>query len=90
MDTTRLTIVSEELEAEMLCQLLREDGIHCGHRRTDVAAGAWQIFPTVGGPREVFVRETDLEAAQDVLRRWNTSSADDSEEGGGSEPGSRG
>jgi hypothetical protein len=78
--TARLTIVYDEIEAEMLCQVLREQGIECGHRRTDVSAGAWQVVPTVGGQREVFVDDADADAARKVLERWESGSPDDAAE----------
>ena len=38
MAVVRLTVVSNELEAEVVCGLLRSNGIRCNHRRTDMAA----------------------------------------------------
>lgn len=74
MGVVRLAIVYDEIEAEMLCQVLRDQGIECGHRRTDVSAGAWQVLPTVGGQREVFVNETEADAARNVLEGWESPS----------------
>jgi Putative prokaryotic signal transducing protein len=62
----RVTIVPNELEAELLCALLRSAGITCGHRITDYGAGAWDGVPT-GGPREVVVPESRLGDARAVL-----------------------
>jgi hypothetical protein len=73
----RLAIVYDEIEAEMLCQVLRDQGIECGHRRTDVSAGAWQVLPTVGGQREVFVNETEADAARNVLEGWESPSVEE-------------
>ena len=67
-EPTRLSIVSNELEAEMVCGLLREHEIVCMHRITDLAFGAGGELPNSGaGPREVLVRPVDLERAQAVL-----------------------
>lgn len=62
----RLTIVQTEPAAELLCSFLRAEGIRCGHRITDVGAGAWDGVPS-GGPREVLVDPDDLAAARAVL-----------------------
>jgi hypothetical protein len=62
----RLTIVQNEPAAELLCTFLRAEGIRCGHRITDVGAGAWNGVPT-GGPREVLVDPADLTVARQVL-----------------------
>jgi len=65
-DPVRLTVVQNEPQAELLCSFLRAEGIRCGHRITDVGAGAWDGVPT-GGPREVLVDPSDLEAARHAL-----------------------
>jgi hypothetical protein len=70
----RLAIVYDEIEAEMLCQVLCDQGIECGHRRTDVSAGGWRVLPTIGGQREVFVDETDADSARKVLEAWESPS----------------
>jgi hypothetical protein len=62
----RLTIVPNELEAELVCALLRSAGVTCGHRITDFGAGAWDGVPT-GGPREIVVPESQLGEARAVL-----------------------
>ncbi len=65
-EAVRLTVVANEPLAELVCSFLRAEGIRCGHRITDVGAGAGDGVPT-GGPREVLVGATDLEAARQVL-----------------------
>ena len=67
MAAARLTVVRNEPEAEMLCSLLRSEGIKCFHRRTDFAAGAADAGPAIGGPREVWVDEADVERARELL-----------------------
>jgi hypothetical protein len=64
----RLTIVRDEIEAEILCGLLRSSGIECAFRRTDVAAGAWE-GTGVAGPTEVLVGARDLAAARALLEQ---------------------
>jgi hypothetical protein len=61
-----LTIVPNEAEAELLCALLRTEGIACDHRQTNFSAGAMDGMPS-GGPREVVVAEESLERAQEIL-----------------------
>jgi uncharacterized protein (DUF1800 family) len=65
----RLTIVADELAAEILCGRLRTEGIECTYRKTDVAAGAG-IYGggfTIAGPTEVLVPAEQLEAARAIL-----------------------
>ena len=62
----RLTIVQTEPAAELLCTFLRAEGIRCGHRITDIGAGAWDGVPS-GGPREILVDRSDLDVARQAL-----------------------
>jgi hypothetical protein len=60
----RLTVVSSEAEADIICSLLRVNGISCEERATNVA------LPGAGGSggwREILVREDQLEAARELL-----------------------
>jgi len=67
-EPTRLTIVTNELEAEMACGLLRDHDIACMHRITDLAFGGGGELPSSGaGPREVLVRPVDLDRARALL-----------------------
>jgi putative signal transducing protein len=67
--SVRLTVVPDEIAAEVLCGRLRASGVPCWYRKTDVAAG----FGTYGGgfsiagPTEVLVDERDLETARTIL-----------------------
>jgi Putative prokaryotic signal transducing protein len=65
-DTVVLTIVPGETEAELLCGLLRANGIECGYRDTDAIDSQIEDF-IAAGPREVLVREADLETARALL-----------------------
>jgi hypothetical protein len=67
----RLTVVADEVEAELLCGLLRTNGIACSFRRTDVAAaiGAYSGGFAMAGPTEVLVNREDLDAARRLLPR---------------------
>jgi putative signal transducing protein len=58
----RLTVVPSEGEAEMICGLLRTNGIPCASRAPELSAEAF------GGLwREVLVAEEDLEAARELI-----------------------
>lgn len=61
-----LTVVSSENEAEILCALLRTEGIECDHRPTNLGVGSMDGMPG-GGPREVVVAEESLTRAQELL-----------------------
>jgi hypothetical protein len=61
-----LTVVPNEMEAEMVCALLRTAGIDAVHRQTDAGAGAADAMPQVGA-QEVMVAEHDLERARATL-----------------------
>jgi hypothetical protein len=61
-----VTAVSGELEADVLCGLLRSAGIECGHRVTEATDSALEGIAS-DGPREVLVHETELEVARAVL-----------------------
>ena len=58
--------VADEVEAELVCGLLRSAGIECGHRVTDETDSALEGIAS-DGPREILVHTSDLQAAQAVL-----------------------
>jgi putative signal transducing protein len=59
-------VVSSEVEAEMLCGLLRSAGIECGYRDTRALDSTIEDF-TAAGPREILVHPDDLERARELL-----------------------
>ena len=63
----RVTIVANEVEADLVCSFLRTQGILCNHRVTDMGAGGWDGVPNAGGAREVLVDPDDLERAREAL-----------------------
>ena len=65
-DTVVLTVVPGEAEAELVCGLLRANGIECAYRDTDAIDSPMEDF-MASGPREVLVHEADLEAARSLL-----------------------
>jgi hypothetical protein len=66
MDLVHLTFMPNEYEAEILCALLRTEGIQCDSRSTNVSVGSMDGMPG-GGPREVVVAEESLARAQELL-----------------------
>jgi Putative prokaryotic signal transducing protein len=67
MAAVTLTVVPNELEAEVICGSLRANGIACTYRKTDMAAG-WTMGTIAGGPIEVLVDESDLAAARELVQ----------------------
>jgi Putative prokaryotic signal transducing protein len=61
-----LTVVENELAAEILCGRLRADGIDCDYRPTALA-GAMTAYLAGGGPMEILVDERRLEDAKKVI-----------------------
>ncbi len=61
-----VTTVSDEIEAEVVCGLLRSAGIDCGYRVTEATDSLLDEF-AADGPREILVPESELEAARAVL-----------------------
>jgi Putative prokaryotic signal transducing protein len=66
-ELARVTIVRNQPEAEIVCSLLRSEGIECFHRVTDFAAGAFDGVVSSAGAREVVVAAADLERARELL-----------------------
>jgi hypothetical protein len=62
-----VTIVPNEVAADVVCTFLRAEGILCNHRITNVGAGSWDGVPNAGGAREVLVDPADLEHAREAL-----------------------
>ena len=50
----------------MVCGLLRSAGIECAYRDTDAIDSSLEDFMAAGA-REILVRESDLEAAKELL-----------------------
>jgi Putative prokaryotic signal transducing protein len=61
-----LTVVGNEVEAEVIRGLLATEGIESMHRPTNFGAGFTDGF-TPAGEREILVRPEDLEAARELL-----------------------
>jgi putative signal transducing protein len=65
-ETVVLTVVPGETEAEVVCGLLRSNGIECAYRETESIDSPIEDF-MAAGPREILVREADLEPARALL-----------------------
>ena len=61
-----VTVVSGESEADVVCGLLRSNGIECAYRDTQAIDSVIEDF-TAAGPREILVRASDLDAARELL-----------------------
>ena len=61
-----VTVVSSGPEADIVCGLLRSAGIDCGYRDTEAIDSPLEDF-TAAGPREILVRDSDVEAARALL-----------------------
>jgi hypothetical protein len=66
VDVVTLTVVHDETEADVLCGLLRANGIECSYRKSDMAAGSTMGIGQ-GGPFEILVSQDDLAEAQELL-----------------------
>jgi hypothetical protein len=64
----RLTVVSSGGEAEVLCAMLRTEGIACFDRPTDYSAGGMGGAPgSRGAWREILVDADGIERARELL-----------------------
>jgi hypothetical protein len=68
-DATRLTVVPNEFDSDLLRSALASEGIESFTKLTDVAAGALGAPGLGGGPLEVWVSVDDLDRARAVLDR---------------------
>jgi hypothetical protein len=65
-DLVVLDSVATEMEAELISQILRGEGIQSMYRPTNFAAGANDGF-AASGAREILVRSEDASKARRVL-----------------------
>jgi hypothetical protein len=66
-DLAVIEVVRSELEAVLVCAILRDAGVPCMHRVTNHGSGAMDGL-TTGGPREIVVRPEDLDLARRAIR----------------------
>jgi hypothetical protein len=69
MSTVTLKVVGDEMEAEIVCGMLRTNGIKCSYRRSNMSAGAGTYGGgfAIAGPTEVLVEEDNLDVARKLL-----------------------
>jgi hypothetical protein len=65
-DGVVVATVSDEVEADVVCGLLRSAGLECGHRVTDDMDSALHGIAS-DGPREILVHDSDLATARALL-----------------------
>lgn len=61
-----VTVVETEPEAQIVCGLLRSNGIDCFYRDTKAIDSPLEDF-TAAGAREIVVRAADADAAKELL-----------------------
>lgn len=64
--------VVPRVEAEMLCAVLRGEGIKCGYRLTDYGAGMSDGLGAPGAPHSILVAPEDAERARELLAEEET------------------
>jgi Putative prokaryotic signal transducing protein len=62
-----LTVVANDLEAEMLCGELRRNGITCSYEKTNPAAALGAYGVGQAGPSAVLVEQEQLDEARRFL-----------------------
>jgi hypothetical protein len=65
-DEVVVSVVETEPEAQIVCGLLRSNGIDCYYRDTQAIDSPLEDF-TAAGAREIVVRAADAEAAKELL-----------------------
>ena len=65
-DAVVVKVVSGEPEAQVVCGLLRSQGIECGYRDTETIDSTLEDFMAAGS-QEILVHPSDLEAAKELL-----------------------
>jgi hypothetical protein len=68
-DLAVLQVVGSEVEADIVLGLLRSEGIEAIAQKTNLAVGMADASASGAGPREIVVREADLERAREVLEQ---------------------
>ena len=61
-----MKVVADGAEADLVCRLLQTAGIDCAYRDTEAIDSPLEDF-IAAGPREILVREADLETARAML-----------------------
>jgi hypothetical protein len=64
-----LEVVGSEPEAEVICALLRSEGIPCITEKTNFAVGLADGSLSAAGPREILVHAQNLARAREILEQ---------------------
>jgi putative signal transducing protein len=64
-----LQVVGSGQEAEVICALLRTEGIPCITQRTNFAVGIADASASDAGPHEILVHAENLTRAREVLEQ---------------------
>ena len=62
-----ITVVPDEVEADMVCGMLAANGIRGWYQKTNAAAAIWTGTMATIGPIHVLVDEMDVEEARRLL-----------------------
>jgi hypothetical protein len=65
-DRVVVKVVADEAEAELVCGLLRSNGIECAYRPTEAIDSPLEDFTAAGG-QEIIVHQKDLELASGLV-----------------------
>ena len=65
-DAVVVKTVKDVPEAQIVCGLLRANGLECGYRDTEAIDSALEDF-TQAGAQEILVHAADLEVARELL-----------------------
>ena len=66
-ELVRLTVVSNEIEADQVQSLLKFESIESMQRPTDTGAGSIAGSGAMSGSREILVKAADLENARAII-----------------------
>jgi len=63
-----LDVVGSEFEADVICGLLRSEGIETSVRKTNLAVGMADASASAAGPREILVHAANITRAREILK----------------------
>lgn len=72
-----VTVVPDEVEADMVCGMLAANGIRGWYQKTNAGAAIWAGTMATIGPVQVLVDETDVEDARRLLATTDAALPDD-------------
>ena len=72
-----ITVVPDEVEADMVCGMLAANGIRGWYQKTNAGAAIWTGTMATIGPVQVLVDETDVEDARRLLATTDAALPDD-------------